>query len=38
MKTASKSYVLITGATSDIDYEFAKNFSYHNYNLIINAR
>ncbi|MBE6072238.1 MAG: SDR family oxidoreductase [Clostridium butyricum] len=33
-----KQYVLITGATSGIGYEFAKIFAENNYNLIISGR
>jgi len=31
-------YALITGGTSDIGYEIAKQFAKHGYNLVIVAR
>ena len=33
-----KEYVLITGATSGIGYEFAKIFAENKYNLILSGR
>ena len=38
MKQSENLYVLVTGATSGIDYELAKLFAQDGYNLIIVAR